>query len=525
VPPASAGPSVISPWDVVLSIDRVARRNYQTPVLLLTAPGPFTLTVLDRTARVNSTAAPTIVNLPSAVGLTGMLFEIKKIDATLNVVTVDAAGAETIDGVATVALIKQWDTVIVRSDGTNWIKLAGIGSTIVIGGAGSLWGNCLFVDIVNGNNATAVRGDSAFPYLTVNAAITAALSGDTIVVRPGTYTVTPFSMPAGVVLYGLGGPQDVILTATVVASTTLINMASDSRIQNVTVRLLSGAAATLTGVRFAGSQSESAQLVDAVVEVDNGGVSNATSSDLTGIEVGATGNTDRNECVQRVRVFVRSNGQGTKRGIHAQASGIAIIRDTNVRVEKQSGGTGSYRGAETTAASTVLTLKDCFVDASVQGGSASVHDDILQSAGTIFLYHTDLVNNDAGGLGFQTPYSSYEETWFCLGVVNAAARFLFPGPAVPSVSEIFRAVNRQCVVTGMRVRARVASGGGNSTIYTLRLNGVATGITVTIAGGTTEAAFAGNVSVSYAIGDDISIQQTQAGASVAADVAVCLEVY
>lgn len=509
--------------DDVASVDRILRRNIQVPVKLVAAP--YLATVLDWNICGDATAGAFTISLPSAVGLAGMLFEFKKIDASANFVTVDPAGAETIDGALTVDLKKQWDCVAIRSDGANWKKIEGIGSQIVIGGAGTLWGNCLFVDIVNGNDATAVRGDSAFPYLTVNAAITAALSGDTIVVRPGTYTVTSFSMPAGVVLYGLGGPQDVILTATVAANTTLVNMANNARIQNVTIQLLSGAAVTLTGVRFSGSQSATAQLVDSVVIVDNGGVSNATTSDLVGIELGATGNTERNECVQRVRVLVRSNGQGTKRGLAAQASGITIVRDTNVRVEKQSGGTGTYIGVETTAASTGLVLKDCFIDGSLQGGSASIHDDIRQSAGAIFLYHTDLVNNDAGGLGFTAPYSSYMETWYSEGLVNAALRFLYPGTAIPSVSEIQRSVNRRCIIIGMRVKARVASGGGNSTTWTLRLNGVATGITVTIAGGVTELAFIGNVSVPYAIGDDISIAQTQTGGSVAADVAVSLEVY
>jgi hypothetical protein len=260
------------------------------------------------------------------------------------------------------------------------------------------------------------------------------------------------------------------------------------------------------------------------VVVDNGSAGGGGSSDLTGIDVGATGNTILHECVQRVRVFVRSTGQGTKRGIHGQAAGSAIILDVNVRVEKQGGGTGSYRGAETTAASTVLILKGGIIDATVQGGSASVHDDILQSAGVIQLEDTSLVNNDAGGLGFTSPYSSYEETWFSEGIVNAAARFLFPGAAIPSASEIQRSVIRPTLIKAMRVKARVASGGGNSTTWTLRRNGVATGITVTIAGGTTEAVITA-VSAAFAIGDDISIQQTQTGGSAATDIAVTLEVY
>lgn len=508
--------------DAAASVDRILRRNIQVPVKLVSAP--YLATVLDWNVCGDATLGAFTISLPSAVGLAGMLFEFKKIDASAFFVTIDPAGAQTIDGALTVGLKKQYDTVVIRSDGANWKKIAGIGSQIVIGGAGTLWGNTIFVDIVNGNDATGVRGDSAFPFLTVAAAIAVALAGDTIFVRPGVYTVTAFTMPVDVAIVGLGGPQSVVFTATVAANTTLINMANDSRLQNVTVELLSLGHFTLTAVRFAGSQSATAQFVDGIVIVDNSGAGAGGSSDLNGIDIGATGNDQHSECVQRVRVFVRSVGQGTKSGIHAQASGEIVVRDSVVRVEKSGGGTGSYRGAETTAASTVLVLKGGIIDGTVQGGSASVHDDILQSSGTIRLEDTTLVNNDAGGLGFTSPYSSYEETWFSEGVVNAAARFLFPGTAVPSASEIQRSVIRPTIIKAMRVHARIASGGGNSTTWTLRRNGVATGITVTIAGGTTEAVIT-TVSVSFTIGDDISIQQTQTGGSAAADIAVTLENY
>lgn len=50
-----------------------------------------------------------------------------------------------------------------------------------------LVGKTLYVDAANGVNATAARGHAEQPYLTITAALAAASSGDTIVVRPGTY--------------------------------------------------------------------------------------------------------------------------------------------------------------------------------------------------------------------------------------------------------------------------------------------------------------------------------------------------
>ncbi len=49
-------------------------------------------------------------------------------------------------------------------------------------------GNTVFVDIVNGVDATGARGRSDKPFLTLAAAKTAASAGDTIIVRPGAYT-------------------------------------------------------------------------------------------------------------------------------------------------------------------------------------------------------------------------------------------------------------------------------------------------------------------------------------------------
>lgn len=65
--------------------------------------------------------------------------------------------------------------------------------------AGSLLtGKNLWVDSVNGDNSTAVSGRLDKPYLTLSAAQTAASSGDTIIVGPGTYTPSANLAKAGV---------------------------------------------------------------------------------------------------------------------------------------------------------------------------------------------------------------------------------------------------------------------------------------------------------------------------------------
>lgn len=60
------------------------------------------------------------ITLPTAVGRKGKWYEIKKIDASANVITIDPAGVETIDGLVTDTLDIEGEAMLVISDGANW---------------------------------------------------------------------------------------------------------------------------------------------------------------------------------------------------------------------------------------------------------------------------------------------------------------------------------------------------------------------------------------------------------------------
>ncbi len=59
--------------------------------------------------------------LPSAVGMAGRQFTIKKVDSSANAVTLSTTASQTIDGSATAQLGSQWQYLTVTSDGSNWI--------------------------------------------------------------------------------------------------------------------------------------------------------------------------------------------------------------------------------------------------------------------------------------------------------------------------------------------------------------------------------------------------------------------
>lgn len=81
----------------------------------------YTLTSLDYTVTGDATSAAFTLTLPTAVGITGRIYVLKKIDSSINIVTVDADGSETIDGALTYDLTDEGESITIQSDGANWI--------------------------------------------------------------------------------------------------------------------------------------------------------------------------------------------------------------------------------------------------------------------------------------------------------------------------------------------------------------------------------------------------------------------
>ena len=87
---------------------------------LIAKAGAYTITTSDEVVIADAAAASFTLTLPTAVGNTGKVYWIKKIDATANTVTVDGDGGQLIDGAATAVLTTQYEAITVISDGTEW---------------------------------------------------------------------------------------------------------------------------------------------------------------------------------------------------------------------------------------------------------------------------------------------------------------------------------------------------------------------------------------------------------------------
>lgn len=84
--------------------------------------GAYTATAADCVISGDATSASFTITLPTAVGITGRIYQIKKINSA-NTVTIDGNGAETIDGATTKDLTTQWSSYTLVSDGANWLVL------------------------------------------------------------------------------------------------------------------------------------------------------------------------------------------------------------------------------------------------------------------------------------------------------------------------------------------------------------------------------------------------------------------
>ena len=74
----------------------------------------------DDYIRADAGLNPVTVTLPDATALLGKVYRIKKVDNSVNVVTINCFGAQTIDGNATESLSVQYEALTLVSNGNTW---------------------------------------------------------------------------------------------------------------------------------------------------------------------------------------------------------------------------------------------------------------------------------------------------------------------------------------------------------------------------------------------------------------------
>lgn len=85
-----------------------------------TKTAAYTATAADSVILADATSAATTITLPTAVGVTGKTYTVKRVNTNGNAVTVGTTSGQTIDGATTYVLASPQASVEVVSDGANW---------------------------------------------------------------------------------------------------------------------------------------------------------------------------------------------------------------------------------------------------------------------------------------------------------------------------------------------------------------------------------------------------------------------
>lgn len=107
------------------TINATSKLHVDGPIALAYASTAIDLTLdnTHSTVEVDTSGGNRIITLPTAVGIAGRAYTVKRATAGVNTLTVDGNGAETIDGALTVLLPNQWDVLRVQSNGATWLVI------------------------------------------------------------------------------------------------------------------------------------------------------------------------------------------------------------------------------------------------------------------------------------------------------------------------------------------------------------------------------------------------------------------
>jgi len=125
VSPSWAG----SPNNVKLQVALDDLKNFTggNPVSVDNTASPYAVALTDNVILVDATAGAVTLNLPAAATADGRSLFVKKVDSSINAVTLEPDGAETIEGAANLSTLDaQYDVVEIFCDGTEWFILSSL---------------------------------------------------------------------------------------------------------------------------------------------------------------------------------------------------------------------------------------------------------------------------------------------------------------------------------------------------------------------------------------------------------------
>jgi hypothetical protein len=362
------------------------------------------------------------------------------------------------------------------------------------------------VDAVYGNDVSGTANPYVYPFLTISAALSNASSGQTVFVRPGTYTES-ITMPAGVALRGANTQTVTVTRTNVTSNVTLLTMGSNCRVEDMTFTLTSLCNVNLTGVDWPSGTPIVSKLRTAVVNVVSGGTGSNTIVGM--LSAGSSATTyNAADATRGCTVSVDASSSGPIRGLYVTGSNWFSSRDTNYNIR----GTGSnIVGVETTNAGSYASLKH----STVRGGNGTgTNFDINRTAGEILLGSVDLVNNSANGNGFSvTTEGAITHCGTTGNFTDGTTYYLVPGFVKQGdlpTSTFGIPVTQNMVLFSGTFQSSPAVPAGHSVKLTAYKNNAITDMSMTIVAGATLASNTSQ-SVDYNRGDTFDFRMVPSG--------------
>ena len=404
------------------------------------------------------------------------------------------------------------------------------------------------------------------PYLTVAAAVGAVTSGQSVWLLPGNHNLSAgLTVPSGVSLRGFSTQTTTMQMLNVGGATTLLTMGTNTRVEDITMKLTSSGHHTLKGIVFPGTTTANAKLRTSVLTVDNSGAGAAGTSAVTGIECSGTGTLGpasfSYNSLKGITVNVYSDGQGNKRGVLVNNTNIVTTRDINIYVAAPTTpntATGSYVGVETADAANTgsIQLRTSTVGTVTPvGGNTYTASDILQTNPSIITNPTylaspgiqvgpgvDLVTKTAGGKAFSAY--NYPTIIFFGGrgaIDNQKTGYMWPGTMTfagggnsipdPNTPAIGFRVQQPIIACGLNVVALTGPGATSNASVTVCKNSTGgavldggTALTVTLSGTGTQVRSFYATTVNFNSGDYLNVFLNVSG-NAFADVAIQVDCF
>ncbi len=365
-------------------------------------------------------------------GLLGRITHIDSSDISLNrlqTATVDISSGLTMNSNARIIHIDCSDISLNRLqinssvDISNGINLSGNITASSFNGVPydlslASSGNTLIVDQVYGNDTLGASSKYLYKFKTISAALSAAASGENVVVYPGTYNES-LTIPDNVSLTGTAAQAVIIQKLNVTVDTSLIVVGTNCRLENFTANLSSSGNYNLTGIHFPSGTSITTKLRNSIWTITSTASGSPTIVGAYSPGTSATTFTAVN-AIQRTTLNVISSSTGITRGIYVTGPNRFAVRDMVVYAR----GTGTnIVGVETIDAGAYAELKTSTI--------AGVLYDINRTAGEILLGFTDLRNNKANGNSFSVVTESSTTTFGILGNMRGDTTYNIVPGAIP----------------------------------------------------------------------------------------------